>query len=57
MVNKFEFSRVLQNPANLTLADNVLLSETIQEYPFFQAAKAIELKALKFKTVIYTTKN
>ena len=49
MVNKFEFSRVLQNPANLTLADNVLLSETIQEYPFFQTAKAIELKALKIQ--------
>lgn len=42
-----EISYLLQNPAAVTAEQTAALKEELQQYPYFQAARAVRLKGLK----------
>ena len=42
-----EITYLLQNPAAVTLDQTAALQEVLQQYPYFQAARAVRLKGLK----------
>ena len=42
-----DFTSLLQNPTQIDTSKTELLSEIIEMYPYFQSARAIQLKALK----------
>jgi len=65
-MNIKSFTKLLKSPQNITTEDSEHLSAIIEEYPYFQAARAIQLKDLKNnesfkynselkKTAAYTT--
>ena len=42
-----EITSLLQNPSGVTLDQTAALQEVLQQYPYFQAARAVRLKGLK----------
>lgn len=46
-MNREEFTFLLQNPTTTEVSKNNLLNEVIEMYPYFQSARAIQLKELK----------
>ena len=42
-----EITYLLQNPAAVTLEQTAALNDVLQQYPYFQAARAVRLKGLK----------
>ncbi|MFD1293378.1 hypothetical protein ACFQ5N_05975 [Lutibacter holmesii] len=65
-MNSTDFTNLLQNPSQINASKTELLNEVIEMYPYFQSARAIQLKALKTtnsfkynqalkKTAAYTT--
>ena len=66
MMNTKSFTELLKSPQNINSDSSAYLASIIDEYPYFQAAKAIHLKSLKNnesfkynselkKTAAYTT--
>lgn len=45
-MNSAEFTNLLQHPENIDAIKTQLLNEVITEFPYFQAARAIQLKGL-----------
>ena len=48
-MKKQDFRRILQNPQYITAEQITELDDTIKRYPYFQAARALQLKGLKNK--------
>ena len=46
-MNSVEFTYLLQNPESIDALKTQQLEEVITEYPYFQSARAIQLKGLK----------
>jgi len=46
-INKKEFSQLVVNPLQISLDETLALKNIIKEYPYFQAARIIELIGLK----------
>ena len=46
-MNSKDFTSLLQNSTNVDASQTALLNEVIEMYPYFQSARAIQLKALK----------
>ncbi len=46
-MNSVEFTYLLQNPESIDTLKTQQLDEVVTEYPYFQAARAIQLKGLK----------
>ncbi|SDK66923.1 hypothetical protein SAMN04488034_10147 [Salinimicrobium catena] len=51
-----EITYLLQNPAAVTLDQTAALKEVLQEYPYFQAARAVRLKGLKNSNSLHYNK-
>ncbi len=47
MMNTKSFTKLLNTPQHITAENSEYLISIIQEYPYFQAARAIHLKRLK----------
>jgi hypothetical protein len=46
-MNREDITFLLQNPTNIDASKTALLDEVVEMYPYFQAARAIQLKGLK----------
>ena len=46
-MNLETFGNILKNPSKIEASQLASLQEVINDYPYFQAARAIQLKALK----------
>ena len=55
-MQKKEFTALLQEPASVNPAHTAALMEVLEEYPFFQAARAVRLKGLKNENSLHYNK-
>ena len=46
-MNSSQFNKLLNNSENVDSSSSLLLENIIVEFPFFQAAKAVQLKQFK----------
>ena len=46
-MNREDITFLLQNPTNIDVSKTALLNEVVEMYPYFQAARAVQLKGLK----------
>ena len=46
-MNKQDFTALLKEPCNITLAQTNAVEDILQNYPYFQAARVLHLKGLK----------
>lgn len=51
-----EITYLLQNPGAVSLEQTAALKEVLQQYPYFQAARAVRLKGLKNSNSLYYNK-